>query len=320
MKVLVGPSGGGLERVIDDLAPAYPEVQFAHCASADDLIDEVADAEVYLGWLNRQAFLAARALKWIQAPSTGIDRYLAIPELREGEVILTNARDTHGIPLAEHALAMILAFTRGIKDSVVQQQRRHWSGRELRPTMIELTGTTMGIIGFGATGRALAKRASAFDMRILAVDVVPVEKPEYVEWVSDPSCLDALLRESDYVVVTVPYTQETRGMLGPDRLAMLKPSAILVCVSRGGIIDEMALARALREGRLAGAALDVFEKEPLPEDSELWGIDNVLITPHAGGGGQFEGQRILEMFTENLGRFLRGEFPLRNQIDKVRGF
>lgn len=320
MQVLVGPNSFGLEQVITDLADLYPEVRFAFCPNREDLSRQIADIEVYFGWLSREEFLAARKLRWIQSPSSGVDRFLAIPELREGEVILTSARGTHGACLAEHALAMILAFTRGIRDFVVQQQRHHWANRELRPAVVELTGGTLGIIGFGTVGRALAKRAQAFDMRIIAVDMFPGEKLDYVERVDGLEGLDALLRESDYVVVTVPYTAETKGMLGVDRMAMLKPSAILVGISRGGIIDEAALARALREGRLAGAALDVFEQEPLLEDSPLWDIGNLLITPHVAGGSQFEAKIIQEIFAENLGRYLRGEFPLRNQVDKTRGF
>ena len=320
MKALVGPNSFGLERVIADLAPIHSQVQFAHCASRDDLIQAIADAEIYLGWLNRQEFLAARLLRWIQSPSSGVDRFLAIPELRQGDVLLTSARGTHGACVAEHALAMILAFTRGIRASVIQQQNRRWAIRELRPTTVELTGSTMGIIGFGAIGRALAKRASTFDVRVFAVDVMPAEKPDYVARLDDLSGLDALLQESDYVVVTAPYTEETRGLLNAKRLARLKPSAILVGVSRGGIIDEGALAQALRDHRLAGAALDVCATEPLPEDSPLWNMEHLLITPHIAGGSQLESQIILEIFTDNLGRFLRGEFPLRNQVDKTRGF
>ena len=320
MRVLIGPNNFGLEQVISDLAELYPEVRFAFCPNREDLSRQIADVEVYFGWVNREEFLAARKLRWIQSPSSGVDRFLAIPELREGEVILTSARGTHGVCLAEHVLAMILAFTRGIRDSIVQQQGHHWANRELRPTLVELTGGTLGIIGFGAVGRALAKRAQAFDMRIIAVDMLPGENPDYVERVDGLDGLDALLRESDYVVVTVPYTAETKGMLGAERLALLKPSAILVGISRGGIIDEAALARALREGCLSGAALDVFEEEPLPTDSPLWDIGNLLITPHAAGGTQLEAKILREIFTENLGRYLRGTFPLRNQVNKMRGF
>jgi phosphoglycerate dehydrogenase-like enzyme len=132
--------------------------------------------------------------------------------------------------------------------------------------------------------------------------------------------LGDLLRESDYVVVTVPRTPQTLGMIGAEQLALMKPSAILVGISRGGIIDQRALAQALREKRLAAAALDVFETEPLPADSELWDMENLLITPHVAGGTQFETQYILDIFRENLERFMRGDLPLRNQIDKQRGF
>ncbi len=320
MRVLVGPNGFNLEKVITDLAPVYPAVQFSHCQRGQDLAQAIADAEIYLGWVNREVFLAAKSLRWVQSPSSGIDRFLAIPELREGEVILTSARGTHAACLAEHALAVILSFTRGIGRFIVQQQQHHWANREIRPTLVELTGRTMGIIGLGAVGQALAKRAAAFDMRIVAVDAVAVEKPAYVERVAGLDGLDALLEESDYVVVTVPYTADTRSMLDAARLALLKPTALLIGISRGGIIDEAATVLALQEGRLAGAALDVFATEPLPEESPLWDIENLLITPHAAGGSQFEASTVREIFTENLGRFLRGEFPLRNQIDKVRGF
>ena len=226
MRVLVGPNGFGLEQVIDDLGPHYPGVEFAFCSDRADLARQIAEADVYFGWLNRDEFLAARRLRWVQSPSSGTDRFLAIPELRDGDVVLTSARGTHGACLAEHALAMIFAFSRGIKCCVVYQQKRVWANRELRPGMSELTTQTMGIIGFGTVGRALAKRAAAFDMRIQAVDPFVEEKPDYVESLSDLGGLDDLLRESDYVVVTVPYTAETRHMLGERELGLMKHSAI----------------------------------------------------------------------------------------------
>jgi phosphoglycerate dehydrogenase-like enzyme len=320
MRVLIGPNRMDLDQVVDELAPLYPELEFECCVNGEDLARAVADAEIYLGWLRRPEFLAARSLRWIQSPSSGVDMFLRIPELREGEVLLTSARGTHGACLAESALAMILAFTRRIKDFIPAQQAHRWTNRELRPGMVELTGSTMGIVGLGAVGRALARRAAAFDMRILAVDMFPGERPACVERLEGLDGLAALLRESDYVVVTVPLTEQSRGMLGAREIALLKPSAILVGISRGGVIDESALLCALQEGRIKGAALDVFECEPLPEDSPLWDVDNLLITPHAAGGTQFEGATVRQIFAENVGRFLRGEFPLRNQVDKQRGF
>jgi len=320
VKVLVGPNGMKLETAIPDLKKAYPQHEFVHCPDQAALPGAIVDAEVYIGWLNRDIFLAASKLKWIQSPSSGIDHYLTIPELVASSVLLTSARGTHGACLAESVLGMILAFTRGIRDSVLRQREHHWGIRELRPKLVELTNSTMGIIGFGVVGRALARRAQAFDMRIIATDLYPGDKPDYVSALWGLDRLDDLLRESDYVVVTVPRTPQTRNMLGAQQLALIKPTAMLVGISRGGIIDQVALAQALREKRLAAAALDVFEPEPLPADNELWDLDNLLITPHMAGGTQFEGQYVLEIFAENLGCFVRGDLPLRNQIDKQQGF
>jgi len=283
-------------------------------------MEAIADADVYLGWLDRVHFLAAKKLKWIQSPSTGVNYYLAIQELVESNVLLTSARGTHSNCLAESVLAMILAFTRGIRDSVLRQQQHVWALREIRPKLVELTGSTLGIVGLGASGRALARRAHAFDMRIIAVDLYPVDKPDYVAELWGLDRLNDLLRESDYVVVTVPYTPQTHGMIGAEQLALMKPGAMLVGISRGGIIDQKALAQALREKHLAAAALDVFEPEPLPADSELWDLENLLITPHVAGGTQFEAQYLLRIFRENLERFLRGDLPLHNQVDKRQGF
>lgn len=320
MKVLIGPNRHGLETCLPDAEKTYPDVEFAHCANRENLGQEIADAHIYLGWLNREHFLAAKRLKWIQSPSTGVDRFLAIPELAAGDVLLTSATGSHGPQMAEHTMAMILALTRGIRGCVLRQQEHRWGLRELGPQMIELTGSTLGIIGFGTSGRAIAKRAQAFDMRIVAVDLFPTDRPDHVAWLRGTDSLDQLLRESDYVVVTVPFTRGNEGSLGADQLALMKPTARLIVISRGGIVDEDALARALREGRLAGAALDVTATEPLPPDSELWDIENLLISPHLAGGSQLAGQRILEIFIDNLGRFVHGEFPLRNQVDKQRGF
>ncbi len=320
MKVLIGANPMGLEKAMPELQAQYPQLEFVHCPNRDETARYIADADIYLGWLNREIFLAAKRLRWIQSPSSGINYYLEIPELVESDVILTSARGTHGACLAESVFGMILAFTRGIRESIFRQQEHVWDNRGIRPRLVELTGSTLGIIGFGAIGRAIAQRAQAFDMRIVAVDVFPQEKPDYVAELWPLERLDDLLRSADYVVVTVPYTPQTEGMIGAEQIAQMKPTAMLVGMSRGGIIDQEALAQALREKRLAAAALDVFKPEPLPPDSELWDLENLLITPHIAGGTQFEGQHILEIFRENLERFLQGRFPLRNQIDKRQGF
>jgi phosphoglycerate dehydrogenase-like enzyme len=320
MKVLIGPNPMGLEDSIPYFREEYPDIEFVHCEERENLKDEIEDATVYVGWLNREVFLAAEELEWVQSPSSGINYYLAIPEFVESDVLLTSARGTHGACLAESVFAMIFAFTRQIKDFVLDQQEGQWRGYGSRGAMCELTGSTMGIIGFGTVGRAVAKRAQAFDMSILAVDMFPKDKPDYVQALWGIDRLKDLLGSSDYVVVTVPYTKETEGMIGAEEIDMMRDGAMLVGISRGKIIDEEALVEALEEGRLSAAALDVFAQEPLPEDSPLWDVDNLLITPHAAGGTQYEGERVIEILKENMRRFTEGDLPLRNQIDKGQGF
>ncbi len=320
MKVLIGPNFMALEQRLPELEREFPQVEFIYCGDQDQLLDAISDVDIFMGWLSKNLVLAAQNLKWVQSPSSGINYYLAIREFVESDILLTSARGTHGACLAESVLGMIFAFTRGIRDSILCQQQRVWAGGKLRSKLVELTDSVMGIVGFGAVGRALAVRTQAFGARILAVDVLSVDKPEWVSELWDLDRLDDLLRESDYVVVTVPSTPETRGMIGAEQIALMKENAMLVGISRGDIIDQGALAQALREDRLAAAALDVFSPEPLPDDSELWALDNMLITPHIAGGNQFEAQYILDIFRENLTRFLSGNLPLRNQIDKQRGF
>jgi len=320
MRILIGPNSQGLEKIIPTIKSRHPEVDIVHCDDRSRLMDELATAEVYMGWLSREAFIGAKNLKWLQSPSTGVDGFLRIPELRDGDVILTSARGTHAACLAEHALGMIFAFTRGIRASMVDQQDHTWGSRKLRNSLVELTGSTVGIVGFGTVGRALAERVHAFGTRILAMDVYPDNKPDYVEKLEGVEGLAELLAASDYVVVTVPLVASTRHMIGTAQIGQMKPSAMLVGISRGGVIDEDALVAALEEDRLAAAALDVFETEPLPADSPLWDVENLLITPHDAGGTQFETDHILEIFTENVDRYVRKAFPLRNQIDKQQGF
>jgi phosphoglycerate dehydrogenase-like enzyme len=310
----------GLEDSIPYFREEYPDIEFVHCEERENVKGEIEDATVYVGWLNREVFLAAEELEWVQSPSSGINYYLAIPEFVESDVLLTSARGTHGACLAESVFAMIFAFTRQIKDFVLDQQERQWREYGSRGAMCELTGSTMGIIGFGTVGRAVAKRAQAFDMSIMAVDMFPEEKPDYVQALWGTDRLDDLLKASDYVVVTVPYTKETEGMIGAEEIDNMRDGAMLVGISRGKIIDEEALVEALEEERLSAAALDVFAEEPLPEDSPLWDVDNLLITPHAAGGTQYEGERVIEILKENMRRFAEGDLPLRNQIDKEQGF
>jgi phosphoglycerate dehydrogenase-like enzyme len=320
MKVLIGPNMMGLENQLDDLREEFTDVEFTYWSDRETLADGIVDADVYVGWINRDIFMAAKKLKWIQSPSSGANYYVAIPEIVESDVLLTSAVGTHSACLAESVFAMYLAFTRGIRQFVIRQQKHEWSLREMRGQLCEITRSTMGLIGFGSVGRATASRAAAFGMRVLAVDAYPGVKPDHVDELWGLDKLDEMLSQADVVVVTVPYTSETDHMIGEEQIAKMKPGSHLIGISRGKIIDEDALVAALRSGHLAGAALDVFAQEPLPPDSELWDVENLLITPHAAGGTQYEAEYVLSIFRENMKKFLNNDLPLRNQVNKELGW
>jgi len=321
MKVLIGANPMGLEATLPPCGESFPGVTFVHEPDRAKLSEAIADADIYVGWIGDEQFGAAKQLKWIQSPSSGTNYYLAISALVESDVLLTSARGTHANCVADSTMAMILAMTRGVKDGVIAQQNRDWgAAKAIRPKLLELTGSTMGIIGIGAIGKAIAKRAKAFGMRVQAVDGFTDEGGPDVDDVWPLERLGPVMAESDYVVVALPWTPETDNMIGVDLIKQMKPTAMMVGISRGGIIDQDALIDALKDGTIGSAVLDVTKPEPLPEDSELWGMDNVLILPHIAGGTQLEGQYIADIFRGNLGKFIANDLPLRNQVDKLRGF
>ncbi len=320
MKVLIGTNPMGLEKAIPELQQQYPDITFVYCPEREQTASLIVDADVYIGWLNREIYACAKQLRWIQSPSSGVNYFLDIPELVADGCLLTSASGTHAPAVADSTMAMILAFTRGIRQSVLHQHEGVWRPREIRPHLAELTGSTMGIIGCGSIGRALAQRAKAFGMRVISVDLNPQNKPDAVDELWGLDRLDDLLRASDYVVVMVPYTAQTDNMIGARELGLMRPTAMLVAMSRGGIVDQDALVEALQEKRIAAAALDVCKPEPLPADHPLWKLDNVLITAHIAGGTQHEGKYIMEIFKENLDRLIKNQLPLRNQVNKQLGF
>ncbi|MGI9254073.1 MAG: D-2-hydroxyacid dehydrogenase, partial [Thermomicrobiales bacterium] len=219
----------------------------------------------------------------------------------------------------EHTFAMLFALTRFMPQCWDQQQARVWDRTGMYRRAREMYGSTMGIIGYGAIGRAIAKRAAAFDMALLAVDANPVAPDGSVSDVWPISRLSELMAQSDVVVVTAPLTPETHHMLDAEAIGVMKPTAYLIVVSRGGIVDEQALADALRAGRIAGAATDVTEIEPTPQDSPLWEAPNFILTPHMAGASTEKERRCVEVLKENMLRFHRGE-PLINLVDKRRGY
>lgn len=301
-----------------ELRAAFPQVEFVVPETPEGIVAAAADADAAFGWLNREAFLAAKRLRWIQAYSAGVEFMARVPELVESDVLVTNTRGAHAATIAEHAFGLLLHLTRGLGPLYEAHKQKAWR-RPAGAKLVGLSGLTMGVVGLGRIGSAIAQRAHAFDMQVIAADANDVPRADYVSefWLLDG--LPELLKCSDVVAVAVPITPETRGMLGPAQLALLKPTAYLIVVSRGGIVDEHALAGMLKEGRLAGAGLDVTEREPNPPESELWECPNILITPHCSGASRQTTEMVWSIFRDNLARFVAGQ-PLTNLVDKQRGY
>lgn len=295
--------------------------------ATDEALRAVAGAEIYTGFgFSRELFLAATAtepaLRWVHSGAAGVAALL-YPEMIESDVVITNSAGVHGPPMAETVIAAALHFARGFDFAVRNQATHTWDQSAFETVtspVVELAGRTLGLLGFGGIGREVAQRAQALGMRVLATRRSGSGMVNGVETLTgNPAGVERVLRESDVVVVAMPSTPETRGLLDARRLALLQPHAILINVARGNIIVESELARVLREGRLRGAALDVFEPEPLSPDSPFWELPNVLVLPHVSATTDRFWQREADLIIENLGRYLRGE-PLLNVVDKIRGY
>jgi phosphoglycerate dehydrogenase-like enzyme len=270
--------------------------------------------EIVAGWGPYHRFLKAPRLRWLQQWGAGADWIAIEPEFQETHFVLTNVSGVHAIPISEHILALLLAFGRDIHRAVRAQGRRQWR-RDDGWKVSELAGKTMLLVGVGAIGARTAEISAALGVRVLGVRRHPEQPAAGVEAMYGPDQLLAALPQADFVVITVPLTHETAGMIGEAELRAMKPSAYLVNIGRGGTIQEGKLVRALEEGWIAGAGLDVFETEPLPSDSPLWGMENVIVTSHYAGSTPYYHQRALAIFLENLRRYQAGE-PLNNVVDK----
>lgn len=267
---------------------------------------------LYRAGLSHAALRTALAqlpdLRWIHTASAGFN-WVLIPEVVARPIALTRSANVLDVPIAEFVVAATLALLKDLPAFFRAQEARTWA----RPTMLHgLHGKTVGIVGAGAIGRAAATRFRGFGTHTIGLKRTPASLPEFDE-VRGPDGLDALLRECDVVVLACPLTPETRHLIDRTRLASMRPSALLINVARGEIVVEADLIAALRDGVIAGAALDVFATEPLPSDSPLWELENVIVTPHASYLDPSNAQGALEEFLDNLRRFLAGE-ELRNTI------
>ena len=286
---------------------------------ADDLLP---DADVVLGFAVRAAnFARAHQLRWIHSTAASVTGVL-FPELVASDVIVTNARGLHADAMAEHALGMMLAFARKLHHARDAQRVHEWAQETMwdqAPGIGSLAGSTLGLVGLGAIGSAIAVRARAMGMRVLAVRRHPAADPSPAHEQWPASRLRELLPRVDWLVLVAPHTPETSGLIGREQLSLLRPEARLMNLGRGALVDEAALIEALRTQRLAGAALDVFDEEPLPATSPLWDMPEVILTPHTSGLGPRYWERAMEQFTANLRRYVAGE-PLLNLVDKKAGY
>ena len=295
-----------------------PKASFVAATTDEDKIREIEDADAFFGFgINPEMIERARKLRWIQLSSVGVESVLC-PELLNSDIVLTNVRGSTAINISEHVMSLILAFTRTLHTSIKNQINKFWETFRNLP-VLEISGETLGIVGLGNIGLQVAKRAHAFDMRILAADPTQTEKPDYVESLWKMDRLHDMLGQSDFVAICCPLTPQTKGMMGAPEFRAMKSTAILVTIGRGQIIDQAALVDALQTKEIAGAGLDVTDPEPLPQDSPLWEMDNVIITPHHAGASPKSWGRIFNLFCENLQRFVAGQ-PLTNIADQTRGY
>ncbi len=322
MNILVVPNVVNLADLTDTyrrniLDAAGPDSEVVVGKTTAEQTAYAPKADVVLGIVPKDVFLATTKLRYVQSLSAGVDAIL-YPEFVASDVVLSSEKGIVGNQLAEHAFGMLLAFNRNIAglarlDGWIED-RPAWRGK-----LFELTGKTMGIVGLGGTGRAVAKRAVAFGMKCIAIDVEEVPACADVDQLWHSTRFHEMLQASDVVTVCAPLTDETKDLFNDHAFGHMKWGSILINVTRGEIVNEDAVVKALKSGRLAAAGLDVTSREPLPADSELWGMDNCIVGCHTAGASQFRADRVIDLFCRNL-RHLRAGEPLEGLIDKYKQY
>jgi len=308
---------------IERIQAAVPnaKVEIRICRSRQEFRASLADAEVIYGGLNAETLQAAPKLKWVQWGGAGMEGL--DPKVRDSSVVITNYAGTFAPGISETAIGLLLCLTRGISRYYMPQ----FAKRQMKPVgspksghHTELVGRTMGIVGLGGIGGMIARRAFyGFDMKILATDARPLPKPEYVAELHDPGWFMEMVPKADVLVCAAPHTPETERMFNEKVFRSMKKTAYFLAMSRGMLFDDMALVKALKEGWIAGAGLDVFPKEPPPPDHPIFDCPNVVMTAHTSGWSPDRQVRLIEVFAENVRRYVNG-LPLLNVVDKKRGY
>jgi phosphoglycerate dehydrogenase-like enzyme len=304
------------------LRAEFPDHSFVQADSDGQTRTAITDADVaFSSRIEPQHLAAARRLRWVHSPAAGVGGML-FPAMVESPVVMTNSRGISAVTIAEHVIAVTLALFRDVRLAWRRQAERQWAqdefntGRSIRT----LRGSRALVVGLGAIGSETARLLAAFGAEVTGIRRrVDLRRPAGVQAVLPPAGLMDALGTNDVVVIAAPHTAETRHLIGAAELARMKPGSVLVNVSRGSLVDERAVIEALDRGPLGAAALDVFESEPLADESPLWMHDRVLVTPHVSGFQQHYWRDAAELFADNLRRFTRGE-PLRNVVDKQAGY
>src|SRR5262249_43107349 len=300
-----GPSGRGRVIVpamepeaLADLKAAASGLDLVECRSQAEAIAQAPEAAACYGFLNRELIRAGTSLKWVQQTSAGVEHLMEIPELVEGDIVLTNMQRAYAPEIADQAIGYLLAFTRGLHHFIPTQSSHQWRSREQGVVLDELLGKTLLVIGLGGIGTEIARRAYGFGMRVIATDPKVLERPLYVEGLHRPDAFHQLLPRADVVASAVPLTKQSLRMIGAREFALMKRGVVLINVSRGKVVDTEALVAALDNKQVAAAGLDVTDPEPLPKDHPLWSR-HAIITPHSAGQSPGGERRRHELFREN---------------------
>jgi len=324
-------------RHLEKLCRVSPKLDVSQitCSDPKEIVQHLKGVEILYTFNASFPLEAARDLKWVQLSSTGVNHLMDQP-IMNSDILVTTTRGIHATPIAEFVFGSLLSLGRHLNEMRVDQLNHIWKGLSYweKKGGLELRGKTMCIVGYGAIGSEIGRLARAFGMRVIAVRKNPGyqrEKPggmlpntgdfsgSVPERLIDPSALLEVLHECDVIVLSVPLTSETISLIGQDEIMAMKPTAYLVNVARGQVVDDVALLGALQKGQLAGAVLDTFVEEPLPPDSPFWDLPNVLITPHVAPNSSYYNDRASDVFAENLRRYLSGE-PLTNLFDRSLGY
>ena len=328
MNILIGvispaPAWIMPRHFVDQIRRDFPQHTVSEAWDRDAVRRLLPEADAaFTPFVDRDIFPSASRLRWVQSPAVGVGS-LMFPELLASPVVITSARGIRARSIAEHVLGVTIALARRLPIAMRAQVAHRWAQDELEGATVDvrtLEGQRMGIVGLGAIGLELVKIAAPFGFRISAIRRRAGEpKPQGVDEVWPLDRLPDLLAASDVVVLALPHTPETKRVIGKRELDRIKRGALLVNVARGKLVDDDAVIEALRDGRLGGAALDVFSQEPLDPASPYWDLPNVLVTPHTSGAMQDYWTPLVALFTDNLRRFEKGE-PLRNVVDKKAGY